>query len=400
VLRAAPAWLKALLLGQLVSATGSLAWLYLTLYLVNDRGLSAQAGGVVTAVYGVGAIAGNLFGGSLGDRFGLREALAATKGIALLSVAAFAVCPTPALAPLALLAGLTGGAGRPLMSAVVATGMPSELRREAIALSRAAFNAGAVLGPPLGGLLAAHHFGWIFLIDGATSAALLVVVLRWVPRAAAPAQGRRRGLLSVLRRDGEMRRVVLSVLAVDTTYRLLYTVVPLFLLDRSAPPWLYGLTISLNGAMIVLLEPRVARRLSSRPALQVISAGYVIVGAGWLVLGAEPSVLAAFVAVLVISVGEMLYKPTATAHAADLAPAGMQGRYQSLYASASIGGMLLSPLLGTTLYGAAPRLVWPCATIVALAAAVAIRSAGSSERQGATRDDAIPASMAGMHEKN
>lgn len=400
MLRAAPAWLKALLLGQLVSATGSLAWLYLTLYLVNDRGLSAQAGGVVTAVYGVGAIAGNLFGGSLGDRFGLREALAATKGIALLSVAAFAVCPTPALAPLALLAGLTGGAGRPLMSAVVATGMPSELRREAIALSRAAFNAGAVLGPPLGGLLTAHHFGWIFLIDGATSAALLVVVLRWVPRAAAPAQGRRRGLLSVLRRDGEMRRVVLSVLAVDTTYRLLYTVVPLFLLDRSAPPWLYGLTISLNGAMIVLLEPRVARRLSSRPALQVISAGYVIVGAGWLVLGAEPSVLAAFVAVLVISVGEMLYKPTATAHAADLAPAGMQGRYQSLYASASIGGMLLSPLLGTTLYGAAPRLVWPCATIVALAAAVAIRSAGSSERQGATRDDAIPASMAGMHEKN
>lgn len=313
MLRTAPTWLKALLLGQLVSAAGSLAWLYLTLYLVNDRGLSAPAGGVVTAVYGAGAIAGNLFGGSLGDRFGLRETLVATKGIALLSVAAFAVCPTPALAPLALLAGLSGGAGRPLMSAVVATGLPGELRREAIALSRAAFNAGAVLGPPLGGLLAAHHFGWIFLIDGATSAALLVVVLRWVPRAAAPAPARRRGLLAVLRLDGEMRRVVLSVLAVDTTYRLLYTVVPLFLLDRSAPPWLYGLTISLNGAMIVLLEPRVARRLASRPALHVIAAGYGVVGVGWLVLGVIPSVLSAFVAVIIISVGEMLYKPTATA---------------------------------------------------------------------------------------
>ncbi|MCA1713022.1 MAG: MFS transporter [Actinobacteria bacterium] len=330
MLRTAPTWLKALLLGQLVSAAGSLAWLYLTLYLVNDRGLSAQAGGVITAMFGAGAIGGNLFGGSLGDRFGLREALAVTKGVALLSVAAFAVCPTAVLAPLALLAGLSGGAGRPLMSAVVATGMPAGLRREAIALSRAAFNAGTVVGPPLGGLLAAHHFGWIFLIDGATSAGLLVVVLCWVPRAAAPASSRRRGLLSVLRRDGEMRCVVLSVLAVDTTYRLLYTVVPLFLLDRSAPPWLYGLTISLNGGMIVLLEPRVARRLSARPALPVIGSGYAIVGAGWLVLGAVPSVLAAFVAVLVISVGEMLYKPTATAHAADLAPEGMAGRYQSL----------------------------------------------------------------------
>jgi len=401
VLRTAPTWLKALLLGQLFSAAGSLAWLYLTLYLVNDRGLSAPAGGVVTAVYGAGAIAGNLFGGSLGDRFGLRLTLVATKGVALLSVAAFAVCPTAALAPLALLAGLTGGAGRPLMSAVVATGLPSELRREAIALSRAAFNAGAVLGPPLGGLLAAHHFGWIFLIDGATSAALLVVVLRWVPRAAAPAPARRRGLLSVLRLDGEMRRVVLSVLAVDTTYRLLYTVVPLFLVDRSAPPWLYGLTISLDGAIIVLLEPRVARRLASRPALQVIGAGYAVVGVGWLVLGAVPSVLSAFVAVLIISVGEMLYKPTATAHAADLAPAGMQGRYQSLYASASIGGMLLSPLLGTTLYGAAPRLVWPCAAVVALAAAAAISSGRSSHPHTAAGDGDVPTTKKEeMHEKN
>lgn len=380
MLRSAPLWLKALLIGQLVSAAGSLAWLYLTLYLVNDRGLSAAAGGVVTAVFGAGAIAGNLFGGSLGDRFGLREALAATQGIALLSVVAFAVCPTTALGPLAFLAGLSGGAGRPLMSAVVATDLPSEVRREAIALSRAAFNAGSVVGPPLGGLLAAHHFGWIFLLDGVTSAALLVIVLRWVPRAASPAAARRRGLLSVLRHDGPMRRVVLSVLAVDTTYRLLYTVVPLFLLDRSAPAWLYGLTISLNGAMIVLLEPLVARRLASRPALQVIGAGYAVVGVGWLVLGAVPTVPAAFVAVLVISVGEMLYKPTATAHAADLAPVGMQGRYQSLYASASIGGMLLSPLLGTTLYGAAPRLVWPCAAVLALVAAAAI-SRGEGRRQ-------------------
>lgn len=395
-----PTWLKALLLGQLVSSAGSLAWMYLTLYLVNDRGLSASAGGAVTAVYGAGAIAGNLFGGSLGDRFGLREALAATKGIALVSVAAFAVCPTLALAPLALVAGLTGGAGRPLMNAVVASGLPSELRREAIALSRAAFNAGAVLGPPLGGLLAAHHFGWIFLTDAMTSAALLLVVLRWVPRAAAPDHGVRHGLLSVLRLDDQMRRLVLSVLAIDTTYRLLYTVVPLFLLDHAAPPWLYGLTISLNGAMIVLLEPRVARRLSTRPALPVISAGYAIVGIGWLLLGALPSVLTAFVAVLVISVGEMLYKPTATAHAADLAPAGMQGRYQSLYASASIGGMLLSPLIGSTLYGAAPRLVWPCAAILAVFAAVAIKGTAKTQHRGNRVQGDVPASPAGMHVKN
>lgn len=78
-------------------------------------------------------------------------------------------------------------------------------------------------------------------------------------------------------------------------------------------------------------------------------------------------------AVLVISVGEMLYKPTATAYAAELAPDGAAGRYQSVYASASIGGMVLSPLLGTSLYAVAPWAVWPAAGLIALATAQGLR---------------------------
>lgn len=389
MLRTAPTWLKALLLGQLISAAGSLAWLYLTLYLVHARGLAPAAAGIVTAGYGAGTLGGNLLGGSLGDRFGLRSALAAAKALAVLTCVAFPLCPTGGLLPLALLAGLTSGAGRPLMSAVVAAGLPPSLRREGIALSRAAFNAGAVLGPPLGGLLAARHFGWVFAVDGTTSAVLVLAVLRFVPAGQAVLRGPRRGLVSALRLDGEMRTLILSVLAVDTTYRLLYTVVPLLLSDQHAPPWLYGLTLSLNGLMIVLLEPQVARRLSHRAALPVISSGYAVVGLGWLLLGVMPVVVVVFLAVLVISVGEMLYKPTATAHAADLAPAGMEGRYQSLYASASLGGMLLSPLLGTSLYSASPRLVWPCAGALALGAASLLRRT----------QPAVPAdSSAGPHE--
>jgi MFS family permease len=369
MLRTAPAWLKALLLGQLVSAAGSLAWLYLTLWLVTDRGLQTGTAALVTGAYGGAAIAGNLLGGSLGDRVGLRTALAWTKGVALVSCVAFPVCPTWALLPLALLTGLAGGMGRPLLSAVVASGLPSGLRREAIAWSRAAFNAGTVIGPPLGGLLAAHHFGWVFVIDGATSAVLLVTVLRFVPRAERVRVAVPHGLLGALRADRSMRSLVVSVLGVDTTYRLLYTALPLFLVDHDAPAWLYGATVSLNGLGIVLLEPRVARRLAGRPAHQVVRTGYALVGVGWLLLALVPTVTGALLTVLVITAGEMLYKPTATAHAADLAPPGMEGRYQSLYAAASIGGMLLSPLLGTSLYGVHPALVWPAAGALALVAA-------------------------------
>ena len=385
MLRTAPGWLRALLLGQLVSAAGSLAWVYLTLWLVSDRNLAPAAAGLVTATYGAGTIVGNLTGGSVGDRFGMRSALATTKGVALLTCVAFPVCPTAALAPLALVTGLAGGMGRPLLSAVVATGMPQELRREAIAWSRAAFNAGTVIGPPLGGLLAPHHFGWVFVIDGVTSAFLLAVVLRAVPAREPQRLRAPHGLLGVVRTDRSIRTLVLSVLAVDTTYRLLYTVVPLFLVARHAPAWVYGATISVNGLGIVLLEPWVARRLAGRRATQVIGAGYALVGAGWLLLAVVPSVAGAFLAVLVITGGEMLYKPTATAHAADLAPGGLEGRYQSLYASASVGGMVLSPLLGTNLYDAAPALVWPAAAAVALVAARWVTGSKEAELSAAAR---------------
>lgn len=372
MLREVPGWLRVLLLGQLVNAAGSLAFFFLTLWLVDARHLAPGAAGAVAATHGAGQIGGNLFGGSLGDRYGLRTALATAKAVEIATCLSFPVCPTAGLAPLALLTGLASGAGRPLMSAVVTSAMPSGLRRQAVALSRSAMNAGVIVGPPLGGLLAAHHFGWVFVIDGSSSAMLLWVVLSRVPRGEVVASRPRHGLLRLLARDRELRAVVLSVLAVDTTYRLLYTAVPLFLADHDAPSWVYGLTISLNGLMVVLLEPQVARRLAHRHAIALIATGYCLVGAGWLVLGVAPYVVGAFLAVLVVSSGEVLYKPTATAHAADLAPPGAEGRYQSLYASASIGGMVLSPLLGTTLYGHAPRAVWFVAGALALMAATGL----------------------------
>ena len=373
MLRDVPPWLRALLVGQLVSSAGSLAFFFLTLWLVDARHLSPGRAGAVVATYGVGTVVGNLFGGSLGDRHGLREALAAAKGLEVLSCLAFPVCPDLGLGPLALVLGLASGAGRPLMSAVITAGVPSALRRQAIALSRASMNAGIIVGPPLGGLLAAHHFGWVFVIDGTGSALLLAVVLGRVPRGEVVADRPRHGLLQLLRRDHEMRGLALSVLTVDTTYRLLYTALPLFLADHEAPGWVYGLTISVNGLMVVLLEPMVARRLAHRPALAVIAVGYAVVGAGWVLLGVAQYVVGAFVAVVVISGGEVLYKPTATAHAADLAPPGAEGRYQSVYASASIGGMVLSPLLGTALYAHAPRAVWFAAGGLAVGAALSLR---------------------------
>ncbi|WP_051367408.1 MFS transporter [Hamadaea tsunoensis] len=364
-LRRLPVWLRVLLVGQFVSAVGGLAWLYMTLYLVEDRGLATSRAGLVVALYGIGTITGNLTGGWLGDHLGLRKGLLITIGGWVLACVAVPFVPTVLLAAAVAVAGLVGGMTRPIMGALVTSCLPGELRRPGIALWRAVSNAGTILGPPIGALLSAYSFNLIFVVDALTSAVLWAVIRARVPRTAVEQV---RAARTRLRVSPSVLGLLAGIVVIDTVYRLQYSVVPLWLRDQGAPTVAYGLLISMNCVIIVAGEAIIAVRLRHRPALLVIGAGFVLVGLGYLVLSAPFGLAAAVGMMVVVTAGEMLYKPTATAHVADAAPPGLAGRYQSLYGAASICGTMLSPALGTALYAVAPAAVWPVAGAVGLAA--------------------------------
>ncbi|MFI5728541.1 MFS transporter [Kribbella sp. NPDC051587] len=365
-----PRWIRAVMLGQLVSSAGSLAWLYLTLYLVQDRGMSAQEAGFAAASYGVGLVGGNLGGGWFGDRFGLRTAAVVSQVSWAITCAAMPLAPNAWLAVLGALAGLCGGATRPNLSALVAIALPADRRREGIALSRTASNAGFAIGPPLGGLVAAYDFSLVFVFDAVTSLVLAFVIWRWVP--AARRAPKAPGLGGALLRDRSLLVLLAMIVVVDTACRQIYVTMPLLLRDAGSPPVAYGVLIAVNSIVIVCFEAPLAIRLRGHRALRVIATGSVLVGIGLAALGVWPALAGAAVAIVVITAGEMLYKPTATAHVADVAPDGMVGRYSSLYAAASVSGMFLAPALGGITYEHLPRLLFPIAGGLAVAAGVVL----------------------------
>jgi MFS family permease len=379
-MRELPGWVRWLLVGRFVNALGSMAWVFVPLYLVSDRHLDEAAAGSVAAVWGAGMIAGNLVGGSVGDRFGLRRTLAGASLASAVGCLLVPVTPTAGLPVVLFLMGALGGVGRPVSFALVTSALPTEHRRQATAWMRAVNNAGTVLGPPLGGLLAVHHFGVVFVIDAAASLLMLGVVLFVVP-ATAPATlavETPTRLVAALRADPRFVLLLLTVVAADTAYRFAYSAVPWELESLGAAPWVYGTTISLNCALIVLFEPWLAHRLRERPPERLIAAGFLLVGLGWLLVAPAPGLVLVLVAVAVVTAGEMLYKPTATAHAADRAPEGMHGRYQSLYGAASIGGTVLAPPLAGALFQVSPRLMWAVGGLLGVAAAAALALTGRS----------------------
>ena len=277
-----PGWVRWLLVGRFVNALGSMAWVFIPLYLVSDRGLSEGAAGSIAAVWGLGMIAGNLAGGSVGDRFGLRPTLALASLASAVGCLLVPLTPTAALPVVLALMGALGGVGRPVSFALVTSALPSEHRRQASAWMRAVNNAGTVLGPPLGGLLAVHHFGAIFVIDAVASLLMLGVVLFVVPTAARIPlpDGTPTRLLAALRQDPRFVLLLLTVVAADTAYRFAYSAVPWQLDALGAAPWIYGTTISLNCALIVLFEPWLAHRLRERAPERLIALGFLLVGVG------------------------------------------------------------------------------------------------------------------------
>lgn len=390
--------MKALLVGRFVNALGSMAWVFVPLYLVSDRGLDTPAAGSVAAVYGVGIIVGNLVGGSVGDRFGMRGTLAVASLAAAVGCALVPITPTGWLPVLLGLMGALGGIGRPVSFALITGALRSDQRRQASALMRAVNNAGTVLGPPVGGLVAAYDFTWIFIGDAVASLVMLAVVLAFVPRSGrVPVpDGMPRGVLGAVRRDPRFALVLVSVLLVDTSYRFAYTAVPWQLDELGAEPWVYGTTISLNCALIVLLEPYLAHRLRHREAWRLIALGFLLVGLGWLAVAPVAGIVVVLVAVAVVTAGEMLYKPTATAVAADRAPDGMHGRYQSLYGAASLGGLVIAPPLAGGLFTLGSTAMWVGGGLLGLAGAALL--ALLWPRLPATWADAVPAAATPVRE--
>ncbi|MFF3857658.1 MFS transporter [Streptomyces sp. NPDC002209] len=384
-------WLLAA--GVFVNAVVSFTFVFVFLYLTGPRGLGAAQAGLVTGIGGVGLVAGNFTGGWYGDRFGHRRVLLAASTAAGLALMSFPLLPTAGLYAALPLAQYASGVVRAANSALVAVTVPEGARRQAFAVVRCVSNGGFTLGPPLGALIATGlSYDWLFVCDGLGTLFFALWTARVVPArgasphaAAAPDGGRGRGLWAQLRARPAVLVLLGAILVTDLVYRQQYGTFPVFLADHGLDVRAFGLVIALNGAVILLLELPAAVALRARPPLPVIGTGLLLVGAGYAALLPGVGVASAVVMMVLLSLGEILYKTTATAYVADQAPEHAIGRFQSLYAGVSVSGVVLGPPLGGALYSAAPGLLWPLCAALAAGAGGALLWVSARQRRHAGR---------------
>lgn len=364
--------------GRFVSSAVSFMMLYLFVYLTGPRGLTPAVAGLVSGAMGAGMLLGNFTGGRFSDRYGHRRVFLSTSTAASIAYLIVPWLPTPVLAGVIPVLGYLSAAGGVAQGALAALAMPVGDRRRSVAITRAASNAGFVIGPPIGALLAVHSFTAMFVLQGALLLAVRALTARWLPAAPQPGPPTSAvpGLLRSVLADRTLLALLPAIVVVDVVYRQLYSTLPVYLRDHGQPIGLYGGLIALGSGLILVLEVPVAVWLRRRPALRIVGIGYALVGLGFAIFGFGAAAWLAVAGMLVLTAGEILYKTTATAYLLDIAPPGLTGQYQGLYTGAATSGTLLAPVIGGVVYGGAPSLLWPLCALLAVAAGAVVWALG------------------------
>ncbi len=369
----------------LVNRLGGFVVTFLALYLTVDRGYSTSYAGLVAALFGLGSAVASLVAGVLTDRVGRRPTLVVAQlGTALFTaVLGFTDGPV-AIAVVAFLVGLFSNASRPAISAIIADVVPAEDRVRAYALNYWAINIGFGLSAAAAGLIAAHGYLTLFLLDALTTVICAAVVFVRIPETkpaaptgkaaadgAAGAGGRPAIGLGAVFRDGRFMALVVLNLLLALVAQQGSTTLAMDMGRAGISTTEFGLVIGLNGLLIVVLQIPATRWMQGRDRTALLVASALLLGWGFgLTALAGSSAWFFALTVVVWTLGEILNAPVMMGLVAELSPAEARGRYQGVYSLSWSLASFLGPAVGGVLLDrAGSGALWGACAVLGTAAA-------------------------------
>ena len=347
------------------------------IYLHDGRGFGLSVAGLVVGLLTGVAVVTAPFAGRLIDRFGARTT-AIGGGVALAAgYAGLAFSQSPVMAfAAAALAGAGNGALNPSQSTLLATLAAPELRHRATAASRVAGNAGIGIGGALGGVIAAYGLGGfvaLFLINAFTYlvyVAVLVVLVQEDTRPE-PVTG---GYRIVLRDRAFVQLALTNVAIIAVGWGVFTWLLPPYARDQlGISARLIGLLLLANAATVVVAQVPIARLAEGRRRVVMMAvASTIFVGACFLAVSADlfrsTAYVALVVAVIAVGVGECFHTSALMPLVADLAPAGLRGRYMASMGLSWWIGLALAPTIGLQMLSLSPTAAFLGAAGIAIGA--------------------------------
>jgi MFS family permease len=358
---------------------GSLLFPFFALYVTKKFNVGMTEVGGLFAIFFISSFIGAFPGGALTDRFG-------RKGIIIFSLIASSVSTLfmgfvnefQVFLMVAFISGIFTDVGGPAYEAVFMDMLPQEKRASGFGIRRVAFNLAIVLGPVIGGFLAARSYLALFIIDSIVSGIVAVMVFLLIPETKPAAvvgiepestAQTFKGYLQVLR-DGKFMAFTFVCLLTWLVYMNVNTTLGVFLRDQHGVSESgYGSLISINAAMVVLFQFPITRRLERHSPMLMMALGAFFIAFGLLLYGLVSTYWWFAIAMAILTVGEMVTIPIANAVVAHFSPEEMRGRYNFIYGNSWGISFAIGPYLaGLVLDHYDPNLLWYACGVVGMIA--------------------------------
>ncbi len=280
---------------------------------------------------------------------------------------------------LALIVGILADMGGPAQSALVADLLPEEKRAGGFGIMRVVANLAVTIGPIIGGFLAARSYLSLFITDAVSSVITAIILFFTLKETIKPKEAGEpeqtitetfRGYIDVMR-DAVLVWFLFASILMVFVYMQMNTTMAVYLRDsHGISEQGYGYILSLNAAMVVLLQFPITRWVNKFRPLVVMAVGTVLYAVGFALFGFVSAFVLFLAAMVIITIGEMFVSPVSQSIVARLAPEDMRGRYMAVYGFSWLIPIAIGPLLaGMVMDNFNPDWVWYLAGIIGLIAA-------------------------------
>ena len=358
--RSFPAQFWVLTLGIFVYvAAAALAFPFEGIYMYGTLGASMTMVGVVFGLVPAAVMPMQFWGGHLTDRLGRRWVIILSVCMGVVWFVGFAFVTE--IWQVAVLVAVESSFGWPLFqtasNAMIADLTPPAKRQEAFSISRVVMNLGVVVGPASAGLARGLgvSFRALFLAAGAGCALMAMMMFVWIresrpesataPEKHTDAQGRS-GYRIVF---ADRVFIVFCLVAALPVFCIgnfgsIYSVYITQFLHVPNAEW--GGLLALNAFIVATVQIPLVRatRTKNRMVLLAISSALLATGVGGSAFAGP--LWSLVILIVVMSVGETLLSPVASAEVSDLAPEAVRGRYMGVWTIAWNGGAALGPAFG------------------------------------------------------
>ena len=358
---------------------GALLFPFFALYLTSKFDVGMTEVGILFAAFAAASLVGSILGGAFTDRFGRKQiiifSLIATS---LTSVWMGLVNSLDTFFIVAVVAGITN-VGGPAHQAMVADLLPEKKRAQGYGILRVIMNLSVVIGPAIGGFLAAKSYLLLFITDAIISLIVAALVMSFIPETKPQAAEDQEeesvaqtfgGYIDVFRNYVFVAFMLISIL-MGLVYMNLNTTLGVYLRDSfSFSEAGYGSLLSLNALMVVLFQFTITRKLEKKPPMLMMAAGMVLYTIGFAMYGFVSTTFFFAIAMAILTFGEMVIAPVAQSLVAYFSPEDMRGRYMAIFGISGAIPFALGPLLaGLVMDNASdPRMLWYVVGVVGILA--------------------------------